>query len=275
MPIVRADDLDIHYLEAGSGTPVVLLHGNWATSSWWEPVLATVPPKVRALAPDLRGRGRTSGPDSDYRIASLAADLRSFADALALHRFDLVGHSLGSAVALEFALTWSERPSSLVLVSPAWIDGMPDAYAVPERQRLLKEDTLFLARALRAIVPGAPDDERWERLIREGSEQRLEAALANVPALLEWRPGDRLREIAVPRVVITGALDAFTGGANAQRVASALGCDLVTMDGVGHGPMLEAPERFSAVLWAWIGRTSERPAAAEGRDPREPAGGGG
>lgn len=260
MPTVRAGDLDVHYLEAGDGAPVVLLHGNWATSSWWEPVLERVPPGIRALAPDMRGRGRTGGPDSDYRIPSLATDLLAFADALRLDRFHLVGHSLGSAVAMELALRSPERLRSLAAISPAWIDGMPEQYAVPERQRMLKEDIGFLAQALRAIVPGAPDDERWQQLIREGSAQRLEAAVASVPALLEWRPGDRLREIAVPRAVIAGALDAFTGGPNAERVAAALGCELVTMEGVGHGPMLEAPERFAEILWRWIDRADERSA---------------
>jgi pimeloyl-ACP methyl ester carboxylesterase len=85
--------------------------------------------------------------------------------------------------------------------------------------------------------------------VREGGAQDLDAALGLIPALTEWRPGDRLRQVAMPRVVITGALDAFTGGPNAVRVAEALGCELVTMEGVGHGPMLEAPDRFARILW--------------------------
>lgn len=253
MPVVRAGDLDIHYVERGSGTPVVLVHGNWATSSWWEPVLERLPPGVRAVAPDLRGRGRTTGGANDHRISTYAADMRAFSDALGLDTFALVGHSLGSAVALEFALTWPERLTSLVVVSPAWIDGMPESYAVPDRQRQLKDDPAFLAMALRAIVPGAPDDDRWKRLVAEGGGQTIDAALGLIPALLEWKPGDRVSAIRVPRVVISGSLDLFTGGPNAERVAKALGCELITMEGVGHGPMLEAPDAFSALLWRRIG----------------------
>lgn len=249
MPVIRAGGLDVHYLDRGNGTPVVLVHGNWATSSWWEPVLARLPQGVRAVAPDLRGRGKTTGGADDHRIAAYAADLRAFADALGLGRFVLVGHSLGSAVALEFALMWPERLTSLVVVSPAWIDGMPQAYAVPDRQRHLKADPAFLRAALRAIVPGAPEDALWDRLAAEGSAQAIEAALGLIPALLEWRPGDRVGTIAVPRVVISGALDLFTGGPNAERVAQALGCELITMEGVGHGPMLEAPDEFANLLW--------------------------
>lgn len=252
MPVTRAGDLDVHYLDRGGRTPVVLVHGNWATSSWWEPVLDRLPEGVRAIAPDLRGRGRTTGGGSDHRIPTYAADLRAFADALGLSSFALVGHSLGSAVAMEFALTWPERVTSLVVVSPAWIDGMPESYAVPERQRQLKDDPAFLGLALRAIVPGAPDDDLWRRLVAEGSQQHLEAALGLIPALLEWKPSDRVGAITVPRVVVSGALDLFTGGPNAERVAKALGCELITMEGVGHGPMLEAPDRFCEILWSRV-----------------------
>lgn len=125
---------------------------------------------------------------------------------------------------------------------------MPGAYAVPERQKQLKDDPAFLAMALRAIVPGK-DDDLWRRLLEDAGRQRLEAALALLPALTEWKPGDDAGRIALPRVVIVGANDAFTGGPNATRVAQALGCELVTIPNVAHGPMIEAPDAFAKILW--------------------------
>lgn len=249
MPAVRAGDLDVSYREAGRGAALVLLHGNWATSSWWEPTLARLPTGRRGIAPDMRGRGGTRGPDNEFSIPSLAEDLHAFADAIGLERFDVVGHSLGSCVAMQFALAHGERLRSLTVVSPGWIDGMPGAYAVPDRQKQLKDDPSFFGLALRAIIPGAPDDEFWQRLLREGRAQTLAAALALLPALTDWAPGDALGRISVPRTVISGELDLFTGGPNATRVASALGCELVTMPKVGHGPMIEAPDEFARILW--------------------------
>jgi branched-chain amino acid transport system permease protein len=251
MPRVIAADVDTFYLEGGTGAPVVLVHGNWGSSAWWEPVLARLPRGRHAIAPDLRGRGQSRGPDSDYSIASSAADILAFADALGLAQFDLVGHSLGSCIAMEIALADPKRLRSLVVVSPGWIDGMPGAYAVPERQKQLKDDPAFLATALRAIVPGK-DDELWGRLLKDASAQRLEAALALLPALTEWKPGDALAAVRVPRVVISGANDLFTGGPNAVRVAQALGCELITMPGVAHGPMIEAPDEFARILFGFL-----------------------
>ena len=226
----------------------MLPHGNWATGSWWDPVLSRLPAGRRAIAPDLRGRGKTRGRDTDYSVPSLAADVLGVADTLGLERFDLVGHSLGSCVAMEIGLTRPERLRSLVVVSPGWIDGMPASYAVPEHQQRLKDDPAFLNAALHAIVPVAEDD-FWKRLVREGGEQRIEAAMGLIPALMEWKPGDAVGAIDVPRVVIAGANDAFTGGPNAVRVAQALRCELVTMPGLSHGPMLEAPDEFARILW--------------------------
>ena len=84
--------------------------------------------------------------------------------------------------------------------------------------------------------------------MREGHAQRLDAALRNLEALLAWRPGDRLAAITAPTLVIAGALDPLTGGANADRAAAALGAKLVTLDGVGHSPNIEAPQRVAALL---------------------------
>ena len=103
MRYTQAGELNVFYIEHGTGTPIIFVHGNWATSSWWEGVLKELPDGLHGIAYDMRGRGRTAGPDSDYSIRSLALDLESFAHALDLDRFHLVGHSLGTAVAMQFA----------------------------------------------------------------------------------------------------------------------------------------------------------------------------
>jgi pimeloyl-ACP methyl ester carboxylesterase len=248
--VVRAGDLDVFYLERGSGQPVVLVHGNWATSSWWEPLLARLPAGYRGVAFDVRGRGRTAGPDNDYAIASLAADLAALADALDLDSLHLVGHSLGSAIAMEFALEQPQRVASLAVIAPAWVDGMPEAYNVPAGQEAIKADRVLFGQALKMMAPTVPDDAYWQRLVAEGHDQNLEAALRNLTALSEWRPGDRLGTLTMPRVVISGALDALTGGANAERAAQALGARHVALPGVGHSPPIEAPEALLKELQA-------------------------
>lgn len=250
MPFVRADDLNVHYIEAGEagGSAVLFVHGNWGSASWWEPLLARLPAGYRGIAYDVRGRGATGGPDSSYAIDALAADLLAFATAVRSDRFHVVGHSLGTAIAIQAALDAPDRVRSLAAISPAWVDGMPAAYNVPAGQIAIKNDAALFATALKPLAPTAPDDDYWKRLVGEGHGQRLEAALRNLDALVAWRPGDRLSAIHAPRLVIAGALDPLTGGANADRAAAALRARLVTLDGVGHSPNIESPDRVAELL---------------------------
>jgi pimeloyl-ACP methyl ester carboxylesterase len=252
MPFVQAGDLNVHYIEQGAGTPIVFVHGNWGSAAWWEPVLARLPAGYHGIAPDVRGRGKTEGPDSDYTMPALAADLRAFADALGLDRFHLVGHSLGTAIAMQFALDNPQRVRTLTVVAPAWVDGMPALLNNPAGQEALKANKALFGQALKALAPAAPADAYWQRLVDEGHEQRLEAALRNVPACLNWTPGDRLRDTGVPALVIDGAQDILTGGPNAERAAVALGARHVVMPDVGHSPNIEAPDAFVALLLAHI-----------------------
>ena len=250
MPMLRAADLDVHYLEAGdpNGAPVIFVHGNWGTASWWEPLLSRLPAGHRGLAYDVRGRGTTSGPDSSYTIDALAGDLLAFATAAGAQRFHLVGHSLGTAIAMQAALDAPERVRSLAAIAPAWVDGMPAAYNVPAGQIAIKNDPVLFATALKPLAPTVADDDFWKRLVREGHGQRIEAALRNLDALVAWRPGDGLGAIPAPKLVIAGTLDPLTGGANADRAAAALGAQLVILEGVGHSPNVEAPDRVAALL---------------------------
>lgn len=250
MPTVRAADLDVHYLEAGdpAGTPVVFVHGNWASASWWEPLLARIPAGYRALAYDVRGRGSTTGPDSSYAIEALAADLFAFARAVGAERAHLVGHSLGGGIVLQAALDATDRVRSVVAIAPAWVDGSPTAFNIPDRQVMLKNDPAFFGTALKALAPTVPDDDYWKRLVREGHGQRIEAALRTLDALEHWAPGDRLAGIAVPKLVIAGALDPLVGGPAAARAAAALQARLVTLEGVGHSPNIEVPDRVLELL---------------------------
>jgi pimeloyl-ACP methyl ester carboxylesterase len=249
MPMQRVGDLEVHYRERGQGEPVVLIHGNWTTSLWWQPTLELLPPGFRAIAYDLRGRGHTRGPDHLQAIPTLAEDLRGLLDALGLIRVHLVGHSLGSAVAMQLALDHPERVHTLTLMAPAWVDGMPPAYNLPAHQLAAHDNRAVYAMALRGIAPTAPDDALWQQLIEEGHQQRREASLATLQALMDWAPGERLKDSStLPSLVVSGEKDLLSTVEMGQRCANLLGARFQVMKGLGHSPNLEAPRDF-VELW--------------------------
>ncbi len=113
----RLSEVDMHYVSAGAGEPVVLLHG-WP-SSWYEwrhviPLLAT---GYRVIAPDLRGLGDSSRPSGGYDKKRLAADLwELLAGRLGLTRWHLVGHDWGGPTAFALAAAHTEAITTLCIV---------------------------------------------------------------------------------------------------------------------------------------------------------------
>ncbi len=257
-------ELDIAYREWSPvggynprlGLPVVAMHGNWSTSAVWTKFAAELPERC-VFAPDMRGRGRTRAPERDYAIPQLADDLRAFLGALEFDRVHLVGHSLGCAAILEFALRWPARVASLLLLGPAWIDGMPEEHHDVERVLVMHRDRNVFAKIFAAMAPAAKRDVLWAGLVETGQEQRLEASLRTLDALREWPPGDRLAALDMPRRVIVGARDELTGGKHAERVASVLGVEVTTIPDVGHSPHIEAPVWVAEAL-SELAREAER-----------------
>jgi haloalkane dehalogenase len=109
MPVTDVLDSTIYHEEAGSGTPVVFLHGNPSSSHLWRNVLPAVDLPARLLAPDLIGMGRSGKPDLAYRFADHARYLDAWFDALDLDEAVLVGHDWGGALAFDWAARHPDR----------------------------------------------------------------------------------------------------------------------------------------------------------------------
>lgn len=112
MPVVRVDDIDLHYAEAGSDPPLLLIHGLGSSHLDWEAqlgVLRTAPPRHRVIAPDLRGFGDTPRGRRLLTIERFTRDLVELVDRFALKRLLLVGHSMGGAIAQQLMLELGAR----------------------------------------------------------------------------------------------------------------------------------------------------------------------
>jgi 4,5:9,10-diseco-3-hydroxy-5,9,17-trioxoandrosta-1(10),2-diene-4-oate hydrolase len=112
----------VHYHEAGTGTPVVLLHGGGPGASAWSNFGRNVPvfaERFRTLAIDQPGYGRSvTGPATSHYFTFAAEAVVAVLDALGLERVHLVGNSLGGGTAVRFALRYPERAGRLVLMGP-------------------------------------------------------------------------------------------------------------------------------------------------------------
>ena len=249
------------YVEQGdpSGVPVVLLHG--ITDSWrsFEPVLPYLPPSIRAFALTQRGHGDADRPADGYHPRDFAADVAAFLDSQGLASAVIAGHSMGSAVALRFALDYPERIHGLV----------PMGTFVRYRTNPVLEE--FWESVVACLAD--PIAERVAREFQESTLARpiapwfLETAIAEslkVPARV-WRDGfaglfedehvARLGEIAAPTLLVWGDQDAFVPASDQETLlATIAGARLQVYRGAGHAIHWEEPARFAADLVAFVER---------------------
>ena len=115
----------LHYLVAGKGDPVVLLHGYAETSHMWRPLIEKLADKHTVIAPDLRGFGESSAPPDGYGKATMAQDIRALVQSLRCDRIRLVGHDIGLMVAYAYAAQYPSEVDRLVLME-AFLPGVGD-----------------------------------------------------------------------------------------------------------------------------------------------------
>src|SRR5260221_6336490 len=115
----------LHYLVAGKGDPVVLLHGFAESSHMWLPLISKLSDKHTVIAPDLRGFGQSSAPEGGYTKKAMAQDIHALVKSLKYDHIRLVGHDIGLMVAYAYAAQYPDEVDRLVLME-AFLPGVGD-----------------------------------------------------------------------------------------------------------------------------------------------------
>ena len=215
---IAAGDLDMHYLEAGAGRPLVLLHGGTATSSSWGAALPRLAESFRVIAPDLRGHGRTNNPADRLGYDQMADDLAALLDALDLPEPLLLGYSDGGQVLLEFGLRHPGRAGAFVLggvlseptaayrdVLAGWGFPAPGAIDLDRIAAVFGPHLDYI----RSAHGDGSDPDYWRRYL--GQMSSLWHGLPHYDA-------DRLSSIDVPTLIISGDRDELAGPEQALRL---------------------------------------------------------
>lgn len=93
----------IHYIDVGSGDPIIFLHTIPTSSYTWRHIISAISPKARCIAPDLIGMGQSDKPDIEYRVFDHITYIEAFIDALKLKNMTLVLHGWGSVIGFDYA----------------------------------------------------------------------------------------------------------------------------------------------------------------------------
>ena len=119
----KVNGVRLHYLAAGTGDPVILLHGYAQTSHMWRPLMAMLANTHAVLAPDLRGAGQSSTPGAGYTKAEMAQDIHALALNLGYQHVRIVGHDIGLMVAYAYAAQYSSEVDRIALMD-AFLPGI-------------------------------------------------------------------------------------------------------------------------------------------------------
>ena len=252
MPVVHANGLDIAYERAGSGPPLVLVHGAAEDGRVWRPQLAALSDELTVVAWDEPGAGRSSDVPAGFGLTDYADCLAAVVEALRLGPAHVAGLSWGGTVVQELYRRHPELVATLILVDTyaGWKGSLPEEEV---RARVAGARAMVAAEAFDPTLPGLwsgePPAEFVPLLDEVAADVRPASLLTQLLAMAEADQRDLLPRIAVPTLLIWGELDARSPLTVAHQLERAIpGARLVVIPACGHVSHLEQPERFNAAV---------------------------
>ena len=245
----------LHYLEAGRGAPVILLHGTGGEGARWTPQLQGLSSDFRVIALDQIGFGQSDKPMTNYHSGVFAGFLAGFMKAIGVPKASLIGQSMGAAVALSLAVEKPEMVERLVLVNGGGFrtgprTTPPDWHA----RQIANAGTLAESRE---YMEKLYFDHSFvtDKLVEQNLMQRLRSAytIESMQNAADRGLGgvseDEVRGIKAPTLLVWGANDKLSPPANADKLNAVIkGSRKVLIDKAGHYPFLEHPDKFNQVV---------------------------
>ncbi|HUN95970.1 MAG TPA: alpha/beta hydrolase [Bradyrhizobium sp.] len=280
---VKANKADFHVVRAGSGPPLLLLHGwpeFWLT---WEPIMTRLADRFTLIAPDLRGFGDSDKPDGPYGPDQHASDMLALLEALGLPKVGVVGHDVGGAVMQPLARSAPERFSGLFFFDFVY-PGIGPRMAEPDRLNLIWYQSFNQMEMAPALIGASSESCRtyighflgnWahrkhafddvidvftDNFLKPGNLAggfaHYRASHAGRIKMMKGEAAD-LPPIGLPTCIRWAEHDPLFPYAWTDRLGETFSSlDLAPFRDVGHFPHREDPDRAAAEIAMFFGRIS-------------------
>jgi 3-oxoadipate enol-lactonase len=261
MPTVTVNATDLFYERSGAGPPLLLIHGLGSSGDDWAFQREDFARSHTLILPDLRGSGRSAKPAGPYSIAQFATDLWALLDVLGIMYTDILGFSLGGAVALEMALTCPARTRRLILCN-ALANYRTDTWGkwLEAHVQLVLVRTLGLRRTARLIAnrlfPHEDQAPKRRRVIDVLGANPRAAYLATIHALIGWSALERLSDLRCQTLIIAAERDYTPLADKRAEAAHFPQVEFVVMSGSRHGTPFDSTEQFNACVLDFLARTT-------------------
>jgi pimeloyl-ACP methyl ester carboxylesterase len=247
----------IHYVEAGSGPTLILLHGLGGSTQVWQFNIAPLAEKYHVIVPDQIGFGKSDKPLVNYRIRTYVDFLDQFCKQLKIERATLIGNSMGGWIATMFTAAFPDRVDKLVLVDAA-------GYAPPKDldtrtffglNPTTREGMKILAGKVfynKAFLTDAAIDQAIAARLAAGDGYTINSITESI-----IRGEDFLDDIAKtvkrPTLIVWGRQDGLVSLAEGERFNKDIaGSKMVVIDQCGHVPNVEKPGEFNAAVLKFL-----------------------
>jgi len=248
----------IHYVEAGSGPTVILLHGLGGSTQVWQFNIAALAEKYHVVVPDQIGFGKSDKPLVNYRIRTYVDFLDQFCKQLKIERASLVGNSMGGWIATAFTAAFPDRVDKLVLVDAA-------GYAPPKDldtrtfyglNPTTREGMKVLVAKIfynKLFLTDAAIDQAIAVRLAAGDGYTINSITESIIRGEDFLD-DAVKTIKRPTLIIWGRQDGLVPLAEGEHFNKDIaGSKLVVFDQCGHMPNVEKPAEFNAAVLKFLG----------------------
>ena len=254
------NEINLSYGDQGEGLPVIFIHAFPLNQKMWDPQVEFLKKTCRVITVDLRGFGDSSAPASLYSLADMASDVRGLMRSLSIDQAVLVGLSMGGYVSMAFYRDYPDAVRALVLsdtrTSADTEEGRARRFASADKAE--REGAATIAAEMAPLLLGRtslqkrPDVVNRVRLMAEANPPRGIAAAQR--AMADRRDSSTLlASVTFPVLLICGAEDTLSPPSEMEAISRVIpGSSLKVIEGAGHLPNLEQPDRFNEVLREFI-----------------------
>lgn len=229
---LNVDGRRVHYLKAGRGAPVILLHGGASDSRDWLPTMDALADRFTFYAPDLIGFGQSARDDKGYYLGDFSDFVLGFIAELQLRQPSLVGHSFGARVCLDAALKKQDKIGRLVLADASGLAKM----------NWLGYLLFMTASAVRKALGRRQPFPKF--LSKDGEDYNRVA-------------DDVLKGLRTPTLIVWKRCDPYLPAAIARRTVKLIpGARLVVLPGFGHAPNKQDRDVFHRLLVEFLDMTT-------------------
>jgi pimeloyl-ACP methyl ester carboxylesterase len=260
VPYAQSAGVRIYYEDSGQGVAVVLLPGLGMATPAWEPVRERLAAHHRVVVIDPRGAGQSDKPDEPYTGETMAGDVIAVLDAAGIESAHLVGHSMGGMIIQEVAIRHAPRALSVVLAATYAATDEWSQRVLDVRRLLIEQLGLEQQFRVSVLFVFSPRSFRTMRDWIASLEARLRdnppdprGYLHQLDFCRQHDARDRLRRVAVPALVVTGAEDILTSAIQGRELAGLIpGARYQEYPQASHGVVWEEAEAFAGLVTDFV-----------------------